>query len=345
MVPKKCAINDGAHKEIKMINKYKKKKADILFIKDLQIPENYSLDETGITQSLISCFLCCPRRFVLELNKYFHVSKVMSTSFGTIAHDCLDRCYSSGKRPKLKTLFKMANTFVEMNKDLYRTVDEQIMQNDIATIATVLSKYVDYYEEDFTNKRFTNVEEVFAVKFGIYLLRGKKDAKFIEINQRWLMEHKTKGQIQEDNLMKQLTFDFQNLFYLLADELETGEALNGVLYNVIRKPALKIRKNDTLKDFFDRLADDIDTRPEHYFKRFEIPYTAKDRKIFRKYLYEVLLAIHAFIIDTKKGQLIPHNPFACNMPFKCQFLDACSSGKLTGYAVKESLFTELKESI
>jgi hypothetical protein len=58
----------------------------------------------------------------------------------------------------------------------------------------------------------------------------------------WLVEHKTKGDIDEQRMKRQLGFDLQTMIYLIAlqhdenGEIPSSAPIKGVQYNVVRRP-------------------------------------------------------------------------------------------------------------
>jgi hypothetical protein len=57
---------------------------------------------------------------------------------------------------------------------------------------------------------------------------------------------------------------------MLSHYLETQEQLKGVLYNIIRSPQLKRGAKDEMKSFCKRVCEDIESRMDFYFIRYEV---------------------------------------------------------------------------
>ena len=153
-----------------------------------------------------------------------------------------------------------------------------------------------------------------------------------------MQEHKTKGRIEEDMLIQTLAFDFQNLFYITAQTLEDNVKIPRVLYNIIRNPGLKQGKAESFKEYMTRIEDDVLSRPDFYYIRYEIPYSEQSKQRFKKQLITKLMEAHKFL----NGELpLYRNEDACKMPFKCPYLGACSSGTMAGYKIVDDLFPEL----
>jgi hypothetical protein len=145
-------------------------------------------------------------------------------------------------------------------------------------------------------------------------LRGKWDA--VDLVGRGkdavlvLHESKTKGDIDTENIVRQLTWDCQCCLYMCAIRsaqvegmygLEKYPPVSGIRYNVIRRPLSggrgtitqkKGSKNvpaETRDEYFERVAEYIRQEPGHYFLRWDVPVTAEDIQRFKdKFLNPVL---------------------------------------------------------
>ena len=273
----------------------------------LTIPNDYSLKKTGVSQSLLNSFMSCPKRFLYSANRWHKKGVTLAMDFGSMVHEVLDKSYHFGKVPDGNLIYGWLDDF-----DYEGKAD---MDGMLAYV--LMTEYVKYYESDFTGKKFKDIEKVFKVRIGNYTLRGKIDGIYRDKQGKlWLMEHKTKSRIVEDNLMLRLSFDFQNLFYVMAAELMYKTPVTGVLYNIIRKPGHKVKKGESLTDFGDRIRQEIGKDPGHFFLRYEIPYTKKDKAFFKKELEYKLDILSDMICDSK---FFYHNQASCDNGFACQF--------------------------
>lgn len=308
----------------------------------LGVPADFSLDKQGITQSLMSAFLQCRQKFVYALNRVSHPKKVSTTNFGSIVHYVLSVLYSAKSRPVASNILAALRVYKQENEAELLRIDAQKVERDFAVAEVILTKYLTYYATDWTDMIDRQAEEEIEFKpFDDKEIVGrcKIDGRYRDKqNKKWLMETKTKGRISEETLVKRLSFDPQNLFYLLADERETNESAIGVLYNIIRNPQIKPKVNESLKDFCDRLAEDVRVRPEFYFMRFEIPYTTIDKKRFVDHLRSIILEIDSLV---KGERPLYRNCYGCDSPYECEYLDACASNSFSGYYIREKIFSEL----
>jgi len=306
---------------------------------------DYTLIHDGLSQGLIQAFCQCPRKFLFRINKWRKKKGKPGTLFGTIVHDVSDAVYSSGDS---------SLDFIDKCIDEVLTREGQI--NDFGELQgakafAVLVAYCKYYASDQKDNKFGEPEEVFSVEFGtreIYAKRkGKIDGQFypVKTDKLWLLEKKTMGRIYEDDLMIYLNMDFQSLFYVIAKEDISGESVKGVLYDVIRNPGLKLKKGESLLDYIDRISDDIQLRPEHYFMRLEVPFKESDKNYFvnevQRKTKDIFFKIKACEKDTPY-KVFYRNQSACRGAFTCDFLEACSTGCLQGYEQGDTIFPELE---
>lgn len=338
----------------------KVRRVSVVKVTDLIVPKDYSLFEQGLTQSLSMSYKKCKRCFLYKINKWSSHVESYTTSFGSLVHYLLDKLYS-GKfnikklkgiylRRILKTLIK--NYEKENAHDLVG-INKQDWENEKAIAQVMMEIYCEVYRLDFIKKKFIDVEKEITfdlmTEFGKVILRMKMDGRYTnKLKEKINLEHKTAGRINELNLMKRLSYDFQNLFYMFGSTAHYKEGTDKISYNVIRKPQIRQKKTESLKEFMNRLSEDVALRPEFYFMRFEIPYTEQDLFNFRMEFQHLTECIHKDIEAAKKYQAASEvffkNEYCCEFPYPCKFIDACSTGTMAGYKKKDKLFSELEST-
>jgi hypothetical protein len=177
--------------------------------------------------------------------------------------------------------------------------------------------YVKYWAKHPDVKERTPLlqEQVFDVPYKlpsgrVVRLRGKWDS--VDLNGKgknatvYLQENKSKGDIDEQQLKRQLGFDLQTMIYHIAlckaDWKSIGGMgiigpaykIAGVRYNVIRRPLSggkgSIRKHQPTKsnpagesdeEFYARLGEVIMEDPGYYFMRWRVEVTPGDVRRFK----------------------------------------------------------------
>ena len=86
-----------------------------------------------------------------------------------------------------------------------------------------------------------------------------------------VVEHKTTGEdiSPSADYWTRLRFNGQLFLYVLAARAN-GWDVDTVVYDVIRKPAIRQKANETAEQYGERLADDCAGRPDFYFARREV---------------------------------------------------------------------------
>ncbi len=314
-------------------------------VKDITIPKNYSIEKDGISQSLLGAFQCCRQRFVFMLNRWQKIGGDAVFEFGNIYHEMLDQAFTAGKAPSNKVLHNRMNKYAKIRRKELSVVALETFRDKLDMAEMILQEYFKYYAEDFENLKIIKPEQLFRVRFKGALLRGKKDLRFAYIKNLikiWLMEHKTKGRVDSEILESILNFDLQNLFYITADDIEYGSDIQNVLYNIIRNPGHKRKSGESLKEYIHRIRLDIHARPEHFFIRYQCPYSPASKARFKRELEYKLNDVKAFLAGDLK---LYRNELACKTPFRCTYLDACASGNMVGYVQQKLLFPELEDSV
>ena len=302
-------------------------------VNNLTIPANFSLQRIGITQSALTIWKTCRRKWLFWVNRWERVEPE-KWAYHSMMHFLLEVLYKTRNA---------STVYAELEK--YKlSGNPQEAEESKALAAAVLQEYMTYYIDDLYDFKFEAVEHLFSVYIMGYRLLGKIDGIFSDGKHRWIMEHKNYSRISEDYLSKHLYFDFQNLFYIRAQMLEDGAPVKGTLYNIIRKP--ETRKERSSNELFNHILSEIAKDPKHYFIRYEIPYSMEEVNSFEAELVVQLRELSQIITNCKSapGLTLPYcykNENACDGKFQCPFIDACALGTMQGYRKREHLFPEL----
>lgn len=284
----------------------------------------------GLTQSLIGRYLSCRERFRLLTMEGLRPVEGFNQrlEYGNMWHLCEEAManHTSYKTPLL-------NYCRELSKR-YPTSGEQI--NHWYNVCCVqFPIYAEFWRKhpDVKNREPIGQEVVFNVPYELpsgrkVLLKGKFDSVDIIREERtaliYLQENKTKGDIDVPLLVRQLSFDLQTMFYIIA--LKESQRLGlppfdnpkwsklpvvGVRYNVIRRPLSggkhSIRKHQPSKSnpsgetdaqYYARLAgliqEEVDIALKQrtdcfFFMRFKVRISDADIARFKEQTLDPLL--------------------------------------------------------
>jgi hypothetical protein len=284
----------------------------------LKVPKDYSLTK-GISQSQLTDFMRCRMKWLYRINNLTTEGTVTRTNFGSVFHFLLSWLYKFGYDA-------MHDKKIAMAIAVYRAenvgMDAQAMEEDCALAETVFRRYMVFYAKEDKTIEVLHNEELMKSINGLDVRTLKVDLAYRSGKDLWLMEHKTKGRIDEEGMSLHLLMDFQNLFYVTGMETVLKEPIKGVKYNIIRTPQLKRKVSESLRDFCVRVDADIVSRPDFYFMRPPVSYSKEDKQWFLAHEY-------AGVLDDVKAVLAGknqcyRNTTACLLPFKCEFLEACA---------------------
>ena len=278
----------------------------------------------GVTQSLISRWLSCRERFRLHAieglcpaERFRH-----ALEYGRMWHVCEEALAGIHRDATVGGKWKAAVEWA-LTQHAEALVQKFPLQREeiehwASVCATQFPLYVAHWEAhpDVVNRWPLLQEHVFDVVYPLpsgrqVRLRGRWDS--VDLVGKggaagvWLMENKTKGDIREGQLRRQLGsgFDLQTLTYLVAlrEWKEQGGKgvptnllckLGGVRYNVIRRPLSGgkgsiVRHKATKKNpagesfdaFYARLGGIITSSPNDFFYRWQVVVTPQDILRFR----------------------------------------------------------------
>lgn len=282
----------------------------------------------GITFSLLSRFLACRERFRLLVIEGLKPADQFNhrMEYGNMWHVC-EEALARGPRKDGKETWTDAlrNYSVSLCKR-YPMQQEQV-QHWYEVCKVQFPIYVDWWSRhsDVKGRQPLFQEKVFDVAH--YLpsgrtvrLRGKWDSVDLINGGVWLQENKSKSDINEVQIRRQLTFDLQTMLYLVSMR-GAGNILDpvwkrymgkikGVRYNVVRRPlsggkgtitrykAKEIKKKGIVQkiipeesktEYYARLAAIISGSPQEYFMRWNCEVAAAEIDKFQRECLDPIL--------------------------------------------------------
>lgn len=232
----------------------------------------------GVTQSLLGGYVCCKERFrvkTIEGLKPADSRWNHRLGYGSMWHCCEEELAQKENGTWTHRLLDKY-THDEM---MAHPLDQETIEHWYYVCRTQFPIYVDHWRKhpDVKNRTPLLQEETFCVPYKlpsgrVVYLRGKFDSVDLIKDGRksaiFLQENKTKSDIEESELQRQLMFDLQTGVYLCALELfqheymqdappdpgyakEWDHPIAGVRYNVVRRPlsggAGSIRRSEGTK--------------------------------------------------------------------------------------------------
>lgn len=335
---------------------------------------------SGMTYSLMCRWLNCHHRFHLRVVEGLREAMDFNApmEYGNFWHEA-EEAFAKG-RPWMNVMLKHKNKLL----DEYGIGAEKEINkwHNIATMQFPL--YLRKWRNDNERFRYSIQEKPFSLMYktknGIVVrLRGKFDAIFAMQKSIYIQENKTKGRIDEEAHHKTVDQNLQTMFYhialrLLRDQkrldayhapfaalhkqLRRGDAIEGTLYNVVRRPladkfCIKQKKSETETQFLARLKKIIEKEDDYFFKRWQVSLSETEIRKFRHEVFDPILEdIHHWWESIKDDPFDPYKsprhfrmPFGVYNPmasgFRGDFFELLTSGNRSGLVKVPTLFPEL----
>ncbi len=289
------------------------------------------MDE-GYTQSEISTWKSCRYKWFLSYVKRL-TPKETPTYFedGGAFHDALEDRGNGYTIAEIGT--RIRETYKRYMKELKVPLTKARLESYDKRLAMVLGMFAGYEATyDRTEWEILKCEDEFKVPFQGTFIRGKKDKKVLKQNKVWLVEHKTSSTISSTYVNK-LPMDQQTLTYTWADWKETDDLVEGIVYDVIKKPQIRQKKDETRPEFLTRLRDEYIDKPDKYFFRENLRYTKKQLQKFEDNLKKIITLMQKCEDNPKEE--VYRNEGACDEYGGCQYKAVCLKKSLKGSHMKE----------
>jgi len=300
----------------------------------------YNPFRTGVSRWMIEQWLACRQRAKYRIDGWQTIPfDSEALIYGNLINEMTGRAYTDMRLGKINSVEGAVNVGLEA-----LAIEEQNQRNQLvgkedklikcATMAeAVWPMYCQHNASDFLGgKDWIGVETKFHEFFGDIPINGRVDGLFNIGEQRNILETKTTGKM-ENYFNDKLDFDFQCMFYVVGMELKTKKPIHAVLYNVIRRPQLIMKKTEEPNAYLKRVADDTRKRADFYFRRFPLVFLPDRMEQFRHELYLALVEFKKWWIAG--GEPTWKNPEACIGKGTCPFLQACSDMSMIGYVKRD----------
>ncbi len=315
----------------------------------------YDYKIAGITQSLLQSFMTCQWKSRWSLEGWSSTKISTPLTYGTIVHGVLERVYDLIRLKKLKSppdnilikklTHQVEDLWLEENPGAGSKAREELDFCLLVAESTLPSYFKYNWKEDFYKLKWRQLEQQFKIPYETKdgrktFIRGKKDG-VIGTDVLKLFETKTKSQINTNDLLDTLGFEFQVMTYLWAIKKVYKQTPTGVKYNLIRRTSLQQKVNESKKNYALRIIEDIKKRPSFYFMRLDIKITKQEMLQFEEELERIVVAFLDWV-DNKMESY--HNTSACiGKHGRCQWLPLCSKKDFGQFRKRKTVFRELED--
>ena len=293
--------------------------------------------KTSLTATATSSLRRCPRQYYLRFE--LGLSRIRTATplrFGRAFHWGLE-LYAGGLGGDLAVQTAAAD---------YATCPDWADPTDWAvegeTLRALLAGHFWRYGDD--SLEHLAVEQAFAIPLinpdtgassRSFTVAGKMDGVVRLADGRLaVLEIKTAGEniCPDSEYWLRLRCDGQISLYVLAARA-LGHDVATVLYDVTRKPTIRLRKGETPEEYGQRLLADIGERPDYYFQRREVPRLADELAEYRAELWQQAQLIletrrrAAALAEPSRAWFRNVSALTCR---NCQFSQLCLNGVTVG---------------
>jgi hypothetical protein len=215
------------------------------------------------------------------------------------------------------------------------TQDHDMIERSASLIIYFFQEYLDRWWSVDKERHWVKIEDKFSVPFKMadgetVFLTGTYDGayKSKKSDELWLFETKNKRTWDGEKLSCILPFDIQVAIYLTA--LKRCEKLSpvGCDYNILKRPGEKIKKNESLFVFAERVAASMQQDPSKYFERINMRFSRSELLMMEERTVALVTEFYQWwkSIGCKLAKDPLMNTGACDLPQRtCEMMPICMS--------------------
>jgi len=311
----------------------------------------------SLTHSSRSLFANCRKKYYWRYEERLTPIRIsIPLTIGSVFHDEMDVFYQNlghyGEEGIADAQIRIMHYFHELrrgNEGNY-LMDWQFetLANMEAICCGMVAGYIRKYE-DKDARRFKVIEPERAFSVPVagtdWVSRGKIDLLVVakegeHAGSYGIVEHKTASQISV-GFVSRIKLDRQTLRYAWAAQKIYSVPVKFVVYNVVKKPAIRQKKKQS-REMFIRELEEVYEDEAKYFYRETIPLTQEHIQLVPDDDVEFVRHIE----QAQDSNYFYMNTDHCNAyntmcPYACLCLDGQTKDSMSGYRVRKHLHEEL----
>lgn len=286
--------------------------------------------------SRLQQFLTCPRSF-----KHRYLVGVVTRKkptyfvFGEAIHKFIEFFYRT-KDPAM-ALKQVVTVFDSVDTTMLNREEMHELACDKAAATGISEVYPSFYKQDFDEFKTFLTEQKFTITLPgtKHRYSGTIDALLQDhAGDWWILETKTAAaQSLNDDYFERVKIDSQVAGYMHGGKSIIGSFPRGILYNVIKKPSIRLKAGESLIAFQQRVKQEYLSfaKEKAYFQRQQLLVATHRLDTWERDTANLMNEVHEKIERARKealkevtSMLFPMNTGACRSNFSsCQFMNAC----------------------
>lgn len=285
------------------------------------------------SNSRIQVYQTCQRKYKLRyVDRIYQRKFPHYLTFGNAVHKFFESFYS--RLPNAPKQIK--KVFAAVDKSLLSKDEIEAMVIQEAIAQGIASSYAIRYAGDFEKYQNFITEKEGVVPVGNHTLEGRLDVLSQDKDgDWWVIDHKTASFINSDYI-ERAKMDWQILGYMLiGKELLGGKWPKGVVYNLIKKPAIRLRSAESIASFTKRIEEEYTQYADEksYFTRQEV---LIGKSTLTEYLAELNEMLNMIDSQHKRDSSWPKSTGSCIGKYgSCEYMPICTSGQVNKLMYKQ----------
>jgi hypothetical protein len=341
-------------------------------------PENpvWSPYRDGVSSSVLNLFTMCREQVRINyVEGWKSRNPAYYFEFGTCAHWMLEQCYRGRYLPSSFAKVDWRDLSTEYDKRIWVPANPMPTQKQTEdqrriyrTLELMMPSYWARWDGDMNGGKYSmgnttappvkweHLEQQFNVPYrypaepgkvatpniDAMPLVGRRDGVFRDkVGKLWVLDTKCKSVINHEDIMSTLQFDLQQMFYAYVTQIEFGEPVEGIIMNIIRRPALRQKKTEDLDQLIERTGEDVAARMDEYFCRYQMKFKPGE---VDKWAASTLAALMHEMREWWEGRSAHYmNPNALTTKYgKADAYDMIVNGSVGMYARRKRAHPELE---
>jgi len=283
----------------------------------------------------IQTYLDCPRKY-----KHYYLNRVAMRKrpiyfvLGSAMHKFIEMFYRTQDVALAKR--QVEQEFAKVDRTLLNREEVHDLEVAKNTALGMAAAYPKFYKQDFDEFDKFLTEQEFNFPFPKWHDAQTEEDRptyggFIDLLVKdhagdwWQIETKTaSAQTLTAGYFDRVKLDSQVMGYMHACKEILGVFPRGIIYNVIKKPSIRLKKGESLREFQQRVYHEYTkfATEKKYFTRTQV---IVDRRRLKEWLKQTTtLANHIQDQVKNKSKFWPMNTGHCQGKFgSCQYMPAC----------------------
>lgn len=229
-----------------------------------------------VTQSELVAFANCRQQWHFKYNMLLRPKqKSVKLVLGSAIHEGVEAFYTQQGDP-IDVVRKYCQTVLDEADERGLPVHEDY-ELTLKKAEHMMRAYLKRYQNDLNVYKVLEVEKAFRVHLVDDIFFNGKIDRLVQDRASGLIypvETKTAASWDED--VNRLMLDFQVSTYSWTFHKLQGWDSVMFLYDVMRKPAIRLKKNEEVPDFLTRIEQSINEEPDSYFFRTKVSRSMND---------------------------------------------------------------------